>query len=95
MLETGADATVTEIAARERINASYVSRVLRLTLLAPEIVEAILNGLQASEMTLPALMGPFPLEWGEQRRSCLAACQRRLAARDQFIPLRSEKTSSS
>jgi hypothetical protein len=63
MLETGAVATVREIAAAEKINASYVSRVLRLTLLAPEIVEAILDGRQVPEMTLPVLMGPFPVEW--------------------------------
>ena len=67
MLETGAVATVTEIAARERINASYVSRVLRLTLLAPEIVEAILDGRQPPEVTLPVLMGTFPMEWERQR----------------------------
>ena len=67
MLETGTVATVTVIAARERINASYVSRVLRLTLLAPDIVEAILDGRQAPEMTLPALVGPFPVEWEAQR----------------------------
>ena len=68
MIETGVVATVTEVAARERINASYVSRVLRLTLLAPEIVEAILDGRQAPEMTLPVLMGPFPAAWGEQHQ---------------------------
>ena len=67
MLETGDIATVTEIAANEKINASYVSRVLRLTLLAPEIVEAILDGRQGPEMTLPVLMGPFPVEWERQR----------------------------
>ncbi|MGE4043553.1 MAG: hypothetical protein AB7F35_01775 [Acetobacteraceae bacterium] len=66
MLESGAVATVAEIAARERINASYVSRVLRLTLLAPEIVEAIMDGRQPMEMTLPVLMGPFPAEWEKQ-----------------------------
>jgi hypothetical protein len=63
MLESGAVATVREIAAAEKINESYVSRVLRLTLLAPEIVKAILDGRQPVEMTLPALMGPFPVEW--------------------------------
>ena len=67
MLEAGAVATVSELAAAEKINPSYVSRVLRLTLLAPEIVEAILNGRQAPEMTLPVLMGPFPVEWDRQR----------------------------
>ena len=67
MLETGAVATVTEIAAKEKINASYVSRVLRLTLLAPDIVEAILDGRQAPEMTLPVSMAAFPVEWERQR----------------------------
>jgi hypothetical protein len=67
MLESGVVSTVGEIAVHEKINKSYVSRVLRLTLLAPEIVEAILDGRQAAEMTLRGLMGPFPVEWGEQR----------------------------
>ena len=44
MLENGAYATIEEIAAAEKINESYVSRVLRLTLLAPDIVEAIWTG---------------------------------------------------
>ena len=48
MLESGVVSTVGEIAVREKINKSYVSRVLRLTLLAPQIVEAILEGRQAS-----------------------------------------------
>jgi hypothetical protein len=43
LLETGVFATVEEIAAAEKINASYVGRVLRLTLLAPDVVEAILD----------------------------------------------------
>ena len=46
MLETGRFATITELAAAEKINASYVSRILRLTLLAPDVVEAILDGRQ-------------------------------------------------
>ena len=69
MLETGTIATVREIAAAEKISESYVSRVPRLTLLAPEIVEAILDGRQAPEMTLPMLMGPFSMEWADQGRS--------------------------
>ena len=69
MLETGVVSTVGEIAVREKINKSYVSRILRLTLLAPQIVEAILNGRQAPEITLPMLMGPFPVEWDQQSRS--------------------------
>ena len=69
MLECGAVDTVAEIAAKEKINSSYVSRVLRLTLLAPAIVEAILDGRQAAEVTLPALMAAFPVEWGAQRHN--------------------------
>ena len=63
MLETGRYATIGEIAAVEKINDSFVSRLLRLTLLAPDIVEAILDGRQPEGMTLPGLMGPFPVEW--------------------------------
>jgi hypothetical protein len=66
MLEGGEFATVQELAAAEKINASYVSRVLRLTLLAPDIVEAILDGRQAGEMTLPGLMEGVAVEWATQ-----------------------------
>ncbi len=66
LLETGVHVTVGEIAAAEKINPSYVSRVLRLTLLAPDIVEAILDGRQPAEMTLAVLMEPFAVEWREQ-----------------------------
>ena len=67
MLEIGVVATVREIAAQEKINESYISRVLRLTLLSPEIVAAVLDGRQAPEMTLPVLMKAFPLEWHAQQ----------------------------
>jgi hypothetical protein len=67
MLETGRYGTIDELAAAEKINSSYVSRLLRLTLLAPDIAEAILDGRQPEGMTLPGLMGPFPVEWGRQR----------------------------
>ena len=66
MMETGRFSTIDEIAAAEKINDSYVSRLLRLTLLAPNIVEAILDGRQPEGMTLPALMKPFPVEWAQQ-----------------------------
>src|SRR4030095_450160 len=51
MLETGRYVTIKEIAKAERINPSYVSRVLRLTLLAPTTVEAILVGRRTTELT--------------------------------------------
>lgn len=63
VLESGAVGTVAELAAAEKINPSYVSRILRLTLLAPNIVEAILDGRQAPEVTLPALMEWVATEW--------------------------------
>ncbi|MFL1462440.1 hypothetical protein ACI6QG_09585 [Roseococcus sp. DSY-14] len=69
MLETGRFATINELAAAEKINSSYVSRVLRLTLLAPDMVEAILDGRQPEGMTLPRLLVPFPATWGEQSAS--------------------------
>jgi hypothetical protein len=67
LLETGTHTTVAEIAAAEKINASYVGRVLRLTLLSPEIVEAILDGRQPADITLAALLRPLPVGWWEQR----------------------------
>jgi hypothetical protein len=69
MLETGRYATIKEIANAEKINPSYVSRVLRLTLLAPVTVEAILNGRADATPTLAEAMAPFPDEWARQHRS--------------------------
>jgi len=69
MMEAGRYGTIDELAAAEKINSSYVSRLLRLTLLAPDIVEAILDGRQPEGMTLPALMEPFPVDWGQQIRT--------------------------
>jgi hypothetical protein len=66
MLENGTHATIAEIANAEKINESYVGRVLRLTLLAPRIVEAIIDGRQSAEVTLPILMQAFPVAWNEQ-----------------------------
>lgn len=66
LLETGVHATIADIAMAEKINDSYASRILRLTLLAPDIIEAILDGRQGPEITLAALMKPFPVEWERQ-----------------------------
>jgi len=66
MLEAGHRGTVSEIAGKEKINPSYVSRVLRLTLLAPAIVEAVLDGRQPAERGVHMLREGFPVEWGEQ-----------------------------
>ena len=71
LLENGTHATVAEIAAAEKINETYVGRVLRLTLLAPEIVETILSGCAKPEITLARLMRQFPIEWSVQRVAIL------------------------
>ena len=66
MLETGRYATIKEIATAEKINPSYVSRMLRLTLLAPATVEAILDGRAGAGPTLAEAMGVFPVVWEQQ-----------------------------
>jgi hypothetical protein len=71
LIETDTYATVAEIATAERVNDSYVSRVLRLTLLAPDIVEAVMNGRQPVVATLSALLMPFSAEWEAQRREII------------------------
>lgn len=69
MLESGEFATIAELAEREGIAPSYMTRVLRLTLLAPDIVEAILNGTQGPEVTLARVLEPFPIDWAAQVQS--------------------------
>ena len=69
LLETGRYSSAAELAAAEKINPSYVSRVLRLTLLAPDIVEAIVEGRQAEGIEVAVLLLPFSTAWDEQRRS--------------------------
>jgi len=69
LLESGVYGTIGEIAAAEKINSSYISRVLRLTLLAPDIVESILDGRQPAEMTLAMMTKPFPVGWREQAKA--------------------------
>ncbi len=76
MLETGRYGTIDEIAAAEKINDSYVSRVLRLTLLAPDIVEAILDGRQPEGMTLPGLLKGGE-RWSGRGSACASSRHRR------------------
>jgi hypothetical protein len=71
LLETGRVASVADLAKAERINKSYLCRILRLTLLAPGLVEAIVDGMQPPALRLPRLMRPFPVCWADQRLSIL------------------------
>lgn len=66
MLEAGEFSTINDLALHESIAPSYLTRVLRLTLLAPDMIEAILDGTQGAEVTLAALMEPFPEIWWMQ-----------------------------
>ena len=66
MLREGDYQTLEDIADAENINPSYVSRLLRMTLLAPEIVEAILAGSHPAGLTRAKVMKPFPMEWQRQ-----------------------------
>jgi hypothetical protein len=59
------------MAAVERIDRGHLGRVLQLTLLAPDIVEGILDGREPPELGLPGLMEPLPAEWSEQGQALL------------------------
>jgi len=67
MLESGRFASISDIATAEKIDRGYVGSILRLTLLAPNTIEAILDGRQPAGLGLPVLLKPFPLEWDRQR----------------------------
>ena len=67
LLLQGVYASIEELAEAEAINPSYVSRVMRLACLAPEITEAILEGQHPAHLTAKELLAPFPLDWAGQR----------------------------
>jgi hypothetical protein len=73
MLDEGRYASISDMATVERIERGYLGSLLRLTLLAPDIVEAILDGRQTGDLGLPTLMEPFPADWSEQRQALLGA----------------------
>jgi hypothetical protein len=66
MLESGEYVSSAELAKAEKINDSYLSRILRLTLLSPAITEAILSGRQTPGLELADLLKSFPMRWAEQ-----------------------------
>ena len=76
MLESGKYATIREIANAEKINETYVGRLMRLTLLAPVTVEAILNGNLPGAVTLKSLMQPLPVVWERQVERILIGSRR-------------------
>jgi hypothetical protein len=66
MLEGGRYASISEMAAAEKIERGYLGTLLRLTLLPPPMVEAIVAGRQPEGVTLPRLLEEVPVGWGEQ-----------------------------
>ena len=66
LMERGAFATVTELAVAENMDRSYISRVMRMTLLAPQIIESILEGRHPPELGLTTLLEPRSEIWAEQ-----------------------------
>lgn len=66
LIEDGTYATITELAKENGVNQSYACRLLRLTLLAPAIVESILDR-RGTHLTLDKLMKPLPASWNEQK----------------------------
>ncbi|QDJ10329.1 putative cytosolic protein [Roseomonas mucosa] len=67
MLEEGRYASIRELARAEGVNRTYIGRLLHLTLLAPEVVEAIVDGQQVQAATMTRRSAPIPDIWPEQR----------------------------
>ena len=72
-LETGNYATVRDLAKAEAIDEVYLGRILRLTLLSPTLIEAILEGRQPATLELDDLLRQFPVEWDRQLGSLTEA----------------------
>jgi hypothetical protein len=69
LLDRGTYSTIKEIATKEKIDKSYVGDVLRLNLLAPDIIEMILDGRQPPGLQFEQLRKSLPLEWQDQRNT--------------------------
>lgn len=67
MLDDGRYGSISELATAEKLDRGYLGKILMLTLLAPAIVEAILDGRQPAELSVHVLREGFPVEWAEQR----------------------------
>lgn len=72
LLYDGTYSTIEDLAAAEKINPSYVSRILRLAYLSPRVVQAILDGSHPAWLTMKDLLEPFPTDWRQQEQKLLA-----------------------
>ena len=68
MLDSGEFTTITELARREAIAAPFLTRTMRLAQLAPDLIEAILDGQQPRALSLESLREPLPSDWSVQRK---------------------------
>ena len=68
MLDDGKYETPKELAKKENVEVTHMYRVMRLTLLTPDIIEAVLNGTQPRTLTLQNVVRGFPVSWQEQRK---------------------------
>jgi hypothetical protein len=73
LLDEGRYTSISEMAKAEKIERGYLGTLLRLTLLAPAIVEAILDGRQPADLGLPRLLDAVPTDWSEQWQALLGA----------------------
>ena len=67
MLESGTYSCAADLAKAEKVNDSYVSRILRLTLLSPDVVEAVVSGRQPGTLQVDDLLKPLPSLWQQQK----------------------------
>ena len=65
--EGGAYSSISELAAAEGVDRSYAGKVMRLMLLAPDLIDAILDGTEPDIMAVDRLLAPFPVDWRRQR----------------------------
>jgi hypothetical protein len=72
LLDEGRYSSISEMATAERIERGYLGSLLRMTLLAPDIVKAILDGRQPERLGLPRLLEPFPIGWNDQRNVAIS-----------------------
>ena len=72
MIETGQAKSNSDLARRLKLDQSYVARTIRLASLAPDLIEAILDGQEPDGLSLRSLRRDLPLEWDEQRRTLSA-----------------------
>lgn len=74
MLDEGRYASITEMAEAERIERGYLGSLLRLTLLAPDLVEAVLNGRHPTDLQLSSMIRNSLFSWEIQRKALHSRC---------------------